>query len=124
MISSIAFAASPLSYVDRGKSFTRGEAELLTEAALEAVRRNDRERAEQFVTYSLEFGETAQAHDILGELRQARGDEAGAIEAWQTALGDDKHPGWMTVDEVRSLEDLEPMAQQDDSETRRSRAVP
>ena len=85
----IAYAGSPLNYLDRGKSYTRGESELLTEAALEAVRRNDRDRAEQFVTYSLEFGETAQAHDILGELRQARGDEAGAVEAWQTALAID-----------------------------------
>jgi hypothetical protein len=31
-----------------------------------------RTRAEQFVTYSLEFGETAQAHGILGELQRAR----------------------------------------------------
>jgi tetratricopeptide (TPR) repeat protein len=94
----IAFAASPLSYIDRGKSFTRGEAELLTEAALEAVRRNDKERAEQFVTYSLEFGETAQAHDILGELRQARGDEAGAIEAWQTGLAIDPNHFFTLID--------------------------
>jgi len=34
----IAYAASPLSYIERGKSFTLGEAQLLTEAALEAVR--------------------------------------------------------------------------------------
>ncbi len=94
----IAFAASPLSYIDRGKSFNRGEAELLTEAALEAVRRNDKERAEQFVTYSLEFGETAQAHDILGELRQVRGDEAGAIEAWQTALAIDPNHFFTLID--------------------------
>jgi spermidine synthase len=82
----IAHAASPLGYINRGKAFDRAEADLLTEAALEAVRRNDKERAEQFVNYALAFGETAQAHDILGELRQARGDESGAIEAWQTAL--------------------------------------
>jgi spermidine synthase len=94
----IAYAASPLSYIDRGKSFNRGEAELLTEAALEAVRRNDKERAEQFVTYSLEFGETAQAHDILGELRQARGDEAGAIEAWQTGLAIDPNHFFTLID--------------------------
>jgi spermidine synthase len=94
----IAFAASPLSYIDRGKSFARNESELLTEAALEAVRRNDRERAEQFVSYSLEFGETAQAHDILGELRQARGDESGAIEAWQTALAIDPNHFFTLID--------------------------
>jgi len=94
----IAFAASPLGYIDRGKNFARNESELLTEAALEAVRRNDRERAEQFVSYSLEFGETAQAHDILGELRQARGDEAGAIEAWQTALAIDPDHFFTLID--------------------------
>lgn len=94
----ISYAGSPLNYLDRGTSFPRGEAELLTEAALQAVKRNDRERAEQFVTYSLEFGETAQAHDILGELRQARGDEAGAIEAWQTALAIDPNHFFTLID--------------------------
>jgi len=94
----IAYAASPLSYIDRGKSFTSSEAELLTEAALEAVRRNDKDRAEQFVTYSLEFGETAQAHDILGELRQASGDEAGAIGAWQAALALDPNHFFTLID--------------------------
>ena len=94
----IAFAASPLSYIDLGKSFARNESDFLTEAALEAVRRNDRDRAEQFVSYSLEFGETAQAHDILGELRQARGDEAGAVEAWQTALAIDPNHFFTLID--------------------------
>ncbi len=92
------YAASPLSYIDRGRSFSGSEADLLTQAALEAVRRNDKERAEQFVTYSLEFGETAQAHDILGELRQARGDEAGAIEAWETALAIDPNHFFTLID--------------------------
>jgi spermidine synthase len=94
----IAYAGSPLNYLDRGKSYSRGESELLTEAALQAVKRNDRDRAEQFVTYSLEFAETAQAHDILGELRQARGDEAGAIEAWQTALAIDPSHFFTLID--------------------------
>ena len=94
----IAYAGSPLNYLDRGKNYSRGESELLTEAALEAVRRNDRDRAEQFVTYSLEFAETAQAHDILGELRQAHGDEAGAIEAWQTALAIDPRHFFTLID--------------------------
>jgi spermidine synthase len=94
----ITYAASPLSYIDRGSSFSRSEADLLTQAALEAVRRNDKERAEQFVTYSLQFGETAQAHDILGELRQARGDEAGAIEAWETALAIDPNHFFTLID--------------------------
>src|SRR5712692_1838142 len=61
----LACAASPLDYLDGSKSLLHGEAELLTEAALGAVKRDDRDRAEQFVTYALEFGETAQAHDIL-----------------------------------------------------------
>jgi len=94
----IAHAASPLGYIDRGKAFDRAEADLLTEAALEAVRRNDKERAEQFVNYALAFGETAQAHDILGELRQARGDESGAIEAWQTALALDPNHFFTLID--------------------------
>ncbi|MFY9556312.1 MAG: fused MFS/spermidine synthase [Blastocatellia bacterium] len=82
----LAFAASPMDYLDGANSFLSGEAMLLTEAALGAVKRNDRDRAEQFVTYSLDFAQSAQAHGILGELRQARGDESGAIESWQTAL--------------------------------------
>jgi spermidine synthase len=94
----IAYAGSPLNYIDRGKNYSRGESELLTEAALEAVRRSDRDRAEQFITYSLEFAETAQAHDILGELRQAHGDEAGAIEAWQTALAIDPRHFFTLID--------------------------
>jgi len=94
----ISYAGSPLNYIDRGKNYSRGESDLLTEAALEAIRRNDRDRAEQFITYSLEFAETAQAHDILGELRQARGDEAGAIEAWLTALAIDPRHFFTLID--------------------------
>ncbi|HXI93126.1 MAG TPA: fused MFS/spermidine synthase [Blastocatellia bacterium] len=94
----ISYAGSPLNYIDRGKNYSRGESDLLTEAALEAIRRNDRDRAEQFITYSLEFAETAQAHDILGELRQAHGDEAGAIEAWQTALAIDPRHFFTLID--------------------------
>ena len=93
-----AHAASPLNYVDPGASYFRVESELLTEAALEAVRRDDRDRAEQFVTYSLEFAETAQAHGILGELRLARGDESGAIEAWQKALSMDPNHFFTLID--------------------------
>jgi spermidine synthase len=94
----LAYAASPLDYLDGSKSLMHGEADLLTEAALGAVKRDDRDRAEQFVTYALEFGETAQAHDILGELRQARGDEAGAIESWQTALALDPNHFFTLID--------------------------
>ena len=94
----ISYAGSPLNYIARGKNYSGGESDLLTEAALEAIRRNDRDRAEQFITYSLEFAETAQAHGILGELRQAHGDEAGAIEAWQTALAIDPRHFFTLID--------------------------
>lgn len=94
----LAYAASPLNYLDGCNNFTRGEEGLLTQAALESVRNKDRERAEQFVTYSLDFAETAQAHDILGELRQARGDEAGAIESWETALALDPNHFFTLID--------------------------
>lgn len=94
----LAYAASPLKYLDGSKSLLHGQAELLTEAALGAVKRDDRDRAEQLVTYALDFGETAQAHDILGELRQARGDEAGAIESWQTALTLDPNHFFTLID--------------------------
>jgi spermidine synthase len=82
----LAYATSPLPYLDGQAPFARGEADLLVEAALGAVKRDDRERAEQFVSYSLELADTAQAHGMLGELRFARHDETGAIEEWQTAL--------------------------------------
>ncbi|MEK6320655.1 MAG: fused MFS/spermidine synthase [Acidobacteriota bacterium] len=94
----LACAASPLNYLDGGNTLRHSEAELLTEAALGAVKRDDRDRAEQFVTYAIELGETAQAYDILGELRQARGDEAGAIEAWQTALALDPNHFFTLID--------------------------
>ena len=94
----LAHTASPLDYLDGSRSLMHGESELLTEAALGAVKRDDRDRAEQFVTYALEFGETAQAHDILGELRQARGDEAGAIDSWQTALALDPNHFFTLID--------------------------
>lgn len=94
----LAYAASPLTYLDGSNNFTRGEEGLLTQAALDSVRNNDRERAEQFVTYSLDFAETARAHDILGELRQARGDEAGAIESWETALALDPNHFFTLID--------------------------
>ena len=94
----IAHAASPLGYIDRGDLFTTSEEELLLEAALEAVRRNDKDRAEQMVTYSLELRETAQAHGILGELRLARGDETAAIEAWETALALDPNHFFTLID--------------------------
>ena len=94
----IAHAASPLGYIDRGDRSTTSEGDLLIEAALEAVRRNDNDRAEQMVTYSLKSSETAQAHGILGELRLARGDESAAIEAWETALAIDPNHFFTLID--------------------------
>src|SRR5262249_16488837 len=44
-------AASPLPYVDLPDATDRTKAELLTEAALGATKRDDRDRAEQFVNY-------------------------------------------------------------------------
>jgi len=94
----LAHAASPLDYLDGSKTVGQSDAELLTEAALGAVKRDDRGRAEQFVTYSLDSAETAQAHDILGELQQARGDEAQAIESWQAALQLDPNHFFTLID--------------------------
>jgi spermidine synthase len=85
----IAHATSPLKYA---QSLPGSDAKFLVEAALGAVKRDDRGRAEQFINYALELGETAEAHAILGELRFARGDENGALDEWQTALAlDPKH---------------------------------
>jgi tetratricopeptide (TPR) repeat protein len=85
----LANATSPLPYLEGQKSFARSEADLMVEAALGAVKRDDRGRAEQFINYSLELADTAQAHTMLGELRFDRGDENGAVEEWQTALAID-----------------------------------
>lgn len=82
----LAYATSPLPYLEGQSSFAHSEADLLVEAALGAVKRDDRDRAEQFVAYSLELADTAQARSMLGELRFSRHDESGAIEEWQTAL--------------------------------------
>jgi spermidine synthase len=88
----LAQAVSPLAYLKGKSNFASSDAELLTQAALGAVKREDHARAEQFVNYSLELADTPQANSMLGELRAARGDESGAIEAWETALAlDPKH---------------------------------
>ncbi|HKA21848.1 MAG TPA: fused MFS/spermidine synthase [Blastocatellia bacterium] len=94
----LAYAASPLDYVDSSQSSYGTGGGLLTQAALCALKRDDRERAEQFVNYSLQFSENAQAHGILGELKQSRGDEAGAIEAWQAALALDPNHFFTLID--------------------------
>jgi spermidine synthase len=94
----LAYAASPLPYLDGGAAFAGAEAGLLTEAALGAVKRNDEARGEQFAKYSLEFGETAQGYDVLGELQSARGDEAGAIQSWLAALQLDPNHFFTLID--------------------------
>jgi spermidine synthase len=88
----LAYATSPLPYLGGASAMASNNADLLTEAALGAVKRDDRARAEQFVNYSLQLAETAQAHSMLGELRFARGDESSALDEWQAALElDPKH---------------------------------
>src|SRR5262249_48105002 len=91
-------AASPIPYVDFPAESDRIKAELLTEAALGATRRDDRDRAEQFVTYALELADTAAAHTMLGEFRLARGDDAEAIESWETALAIDPKSFFTLID--------------------------
>ncbi|MFL6277791.1 MAG: fused MFS/spermidine synthase [Blastocatellia bacterium] len=88
----LAHAVSPLAYLEGRSPLAANNADLLAQTALGAVKRDDRARAEQFVNYSLGLADTAQANGMLGELRAARGDEAGAMEAWETALVlDPKH---------------------------------
>ncbi|MEK6300642.1 MAG: fused MFS/spermidine synthase [Acidobacteriota bacterium] len=82
----LAHAASPLPYLDADLAGAHGESDLLVKAALGAVKRDDHLRAEQFAGYSLEREESAEANGILGELRNARGDESSAIQSWQAAL--------------------------------------
>jgi len=88
----LTYAASPLKYLSGGSSFAEEQAGLLIDASVGAVKRNDKQRAEQFANYSIELAETAKGLGILGELKQARGDESGAIQDWQSALAlDPKH---------------------------------
>ncbi|HKQ08207.1 MAG TPA: fused MFS/spermidine synthase [Blastocatellia bacterium] len=88
----LAHAVSPLAYLEGRSPLAASDADLLAQTALGAVKRDDHARAEQFVNYSLGLADTAQANGMLGELRAARGDEAGALEAWETALVlDPKH---------------------------------
>jgi spermidine synthase len=76
--------ASPIKYISGNHS--QSDVDLLTESAIGAIKRNDKERAEQFVRYSLDLKETAQGHSVLGELRFAQNDDAGALDEWQAAL--------------------------------------
>ena len=54
----LAQAVSPLAYLKGKSNFASSDAELLTQAALGAVKREDHARAEQFVNYSLELADT------------------------------------------------------------------
>src|SRR5581483_7310314 len=74
----LAHAVSPLAYLEGRSANSTSDAELLSQTALGAVKRDDHARAEQFINYSLELADTAQANSMLGELRASRGDEAGA----------------------------------------------
>lgn len=87
----LASSSSPLKYVINDNA-PHTDPQLLVDAALDAVKRDDNKRAEQLVTNSLELRETAQSHCMLGELSLARGEEKKALEAWETALAiDPKH---------------------------------
>ena len=91
-------SASPLSYLASGPALTSGQADLLIEAALSAIARNDLGRAEQFVGYSMALAETARAHSVLGELKLAWGDQRGALETWLTALALDPNHFYTLID--------------------------
>ncbi|HWO02893.1 MAG TPA: fused MFS/spermidine synthase, partial [Blastocatellia bacterium] len=53
----LAYAASPLPYLDAAMAGGQRESDLLVKAALGAVKRDDRARAEQFAGYSLQLEE-------------------------------------------------------------------
>jgi spermidine synthase len=65
---------------------SHGAADFLLDAALGAIKRDDLDRAEQFAGYSIELGETARAHAIMGEIRSAKGDGDAGLEEWRQAL--------------------------------------
>lgn len=83
----LASSTSPLKYVINDTP--HADPQLLVDAALDAVKRDDRTRAEQLVANSLELRETAQSHCMLGELSFARGEEKKALDAWGMALAID-----------------------------------
>jgi HK97 family phage portal protein len=51
-------------------------------------------------------GDADLAFDLDGLLRGSPGERA---QVYRLALGDDRRPGWLTVDEIRRLEDMEPL---------------
>jgi Tfp pilus assembly protein PilF len=82
----LAHAASPLGYIDNGPEAASLQADLMINLALGAIKRSDRDRGEQFLNYSLEIAETAQALSMRGELLLARGEESSAEDSWRHAL--------------------------------------
>jgi spermidine synthase len=94
----VGVACSPIQYLDLGEVSDQSKASLLVEAALSAAKRSDHDRAEQFVVYSLDFGDSATAHTMLGEFRLARGDDSSAVESWQTALAIDPKDFYALID--------------------------
>jgi Tfp pilus assembly protein PilF len=83
------YAASPLPYISGGPTYPTANADLLLQVALGAIKRDDKSRAEQFVGYSVEVGDSAQAHSVMGELQFSRGDDTAAMDEWQLALAMD-----------------------------------
>src|SRR5262249_5020180 len=75
-----------------------GPDSFLLDAALGAIKRDDLGRAEQFVSYSMSIKDSARAHDIIGEIRSARGDDDGALSAWLQALDIDQNHFYALVD--------------------------
>lgn len=65
---------------------TGASGDLLVDMAIGAISRNDTDRAESFVRESLGLRETARAHSVLGELREAAGHDEEALAEWSRAL--------------------------------------
>jgi spermidine synthase len=82
-------ATSPLPYVSGGSSVPSADAEFLLAAAVAAIKRDDQSRAEQFISYSVDTYDTAQAHSLMGEIHSSQGGEAAAMDEWRLALAMD-----------------------------------
>jgi spermidine synthase len=82
----LSHAGSPLGYLANAPEMASSQADLMINFALGAIKRSDRARGEQFVDYSLEIAETAQALSMRGELLLARGDEKSAEVSWRQAI--------------------------------------
>jgi spermidine synthase len=79
-------AASPGDHIADFPSFITARADLFSDLAIGALKRNDSGRAEQFANYSIDVIPTARGLSISGELKDARGDQAGALDDWRRAL--------------------------------------